>query len=156
MRAFTVLGWLVVQFLAENSGPAVRPAPSQTPTASCGLLCELPIPSPLQTHIIVNWVKASSDNLVLLALLPGRFNHFDCVISVMVFRVLLLSVMLKLMVVATKLRPCKIAGVVDELKCGEIEVVENRSQPNSRSIKLKVVILPADANQKRPDPTYVL
>lgn len=50
------------------------------------------------------------------------------------------------------LEPCHLAGVDETLLCGRIEVPEDRSRPDSRRIGLRVVVLPAHAQDPPPDP----
>ena len=41
------------------------------------------------------------------------------------------------------LRPCKVAGVEEQLRCGDLLVPENPAHPAGRHIKLHIVVIPA-------------
>src|SRR5436309_781286 len=47
-----------------------------------------------------------------------------------------------------RLEPCQVPGVPEALRCGTLEVPENRSAPRGRRIGLRIVIVPA----KEPTP----
>lgn len=51
-----------------------------------------------------------------------------------------------------KLSPCTLEGVAGQSHCGTYEVPENRGNPNSRKISLRVVVLPATGPDRAPDP----
>ncbi len=53
------------------------------------------------------------------------------------------------------LKPCRIAFVENEVKCGTLEVIENRETREGRKIALNIVVLPAIARNKEPDPIFV-
>lgn len=44
---------------------------------------------------------------------------------------------------ALGLQPCSVAGVAEKLRCGTLDVAENRSAPGGRRIGLRVVVVPA-------------
>lgn len=50
------------------------------------------------------------------------------------------------------LSPCDVPGVEETLLCGTIEVPEDRARPDGRRIGLRVVVLPAHAEEPPPDP----
>ena len=53
------------------------------------------------------------------------------------------------------LKPCRVAFVENEVKCGTLEVIENRETAVGRKIALNIVVLPAIARNKEPDPIFV-
>ena len=53
------------------------------------------------------------------------------------------------------LRPCRVAFVDNEVKCGTLNVIENRSTQQGRTIALNIVVLPAIARNKEPDPVFL-
>ena len=53
------------------------------------------------------------------------------------------------------LTPCRVAHVENEVKCGTIDVVENRETRVGRKIAINIVVLPAIARNKEPDPVFV-
>lgn len=53
------------------------------------------------------------------------------------------------------LQPCRVAHVDNEVKCGTLEVIENRETRQGRTISLNIVVLPAIARNKEPDPVFV-
>ena len=53
------------------------------------------------------------------------------------------------------LKPCRIAFVDNEVKCGTLDVIENRETREGRKIALNIVVLPAIARNKEPDPIFV-
>ena len=53
------------------------------------------------------------------------------------------------------LRPCRVAGVDTEVKCARFEVIENRETKQGRKIALNLVVLPASARVKEPDPIFL-
>ena len=54
----------------------------------------------------------------------------------------------------TVLKPCRVKGVENEIKCGVLNVLENREVPG-RKIGLNIVVLPATARVKEPDPIFL-
>jgi pimeloyl-ACP methyl ester carboxylesterase len=50
-----------------------------------------------------------------------------------------------------ELKPCEVPGL-REARCGTYEVREDRARPSGRKIGLKVVVVPATAPERRPDP----
>jgi pimeloyl-ACP methyl ester carboxylesterase len=50
------------------------------------------------------------------------------------------------------LRPCHLPGVPDEVRCGTLEVFENRDARTGRRIALAVAVLPALGPDRLPDP----
>ncbi|MEW6366441.1 MAG: alpha/beta fold hydrolase [Acidobacteriota bacterium] len=55
---------------------------------------------------------------------------------------------------AIALAPCQAAGVEGEVKCGTLEVYENRAAKSGRKIALKVMVLPATGTDSAPDPVF--
>ena len=53
-----------------------------------------------------------------------------------------------------QLQPCRVANVDNEVKCGTFEVFENRTTRQGRKIALDIVVLPAIARNKEPDPVF--
>jgi pimeloyl-ACP methyl ester carboxylesterase len=54
-----------------------------------------------------------------------------------------------LLIAAIHLEPCQVPGVRETLRCGHLEVAENRRAPGGRRIALRVVVVPAA--EPRPD-----
>ena len=53
------------------------------------------------------------------------------------------------------LKPCRVAHVDNEVKCGTFDVFENRETRQGRKIALNIVVLPAIARNKEPDPVFI-
>ena len=53
------------------------------------------------------------------------------------------------------LKPCRIKGVENEVKCATLAVIENRETKQGRKIGLNIVVLPATARVKEPDPIFL-
>jgi pimeloyl-ACP methyl ester carboxylesterase len=53
------------------------------------------------------------------------------------------------------LKPCRVKGVENEVKCATFEVIENRETNQGRKIGINVVVLPALARAKEPDPIFL-
>lgn len=53
------------------------------------------------------------------------------------------------------LKPCRVANVDNEVKCGTLEIFENRETQQGRKISLNIVVLPAIARIKEPDPVFL-
>ena len=53
------------------------------------------------------------------------------------------------------LKACRVAGVDTEVKCATFEVIENRETRQGRKIALNIVVLPAGARVKEPDPIFL-
>src|SRR5438045_5778648 len=53
---------------------------------------------------------------------------------------------------ALSLHPCHLPGVPDEVRCGTLEVFENRDAKSGRRIALAVAVLPALGPDRLPDP----
>ena len=53
------------------------------------------------------------------------------------------------------LKPCRIAHVDTEVKCATLDVFENRETQQGRKIPLNIVVLPAIARNKEPDPIFL-
>jgi hypothetical protein len=49
-----------------------------------------------------------------------------------------------------ELKPCRVDGVAEPLLCGSLPVPEDRSDPDSRKISLKIVVLPAKGEKTLP------
>ena len=56
----------------------------------------------------------------------------------------------------SKLKPCRIAGVDEELLCGKLTVFENRETRTGRTIDLNIVVLPAFDQKKKAEPLFDL
>ncbi|MBS2030331.1 MAG: alpha/beta fold hydrolase [Deltaproteobacteria bacterium] len=54
------------------------------------------------------------------------------------------------------LAPCRLKGVNDEVKCGTLEVPEDRADPASKKIGLRVAVVPALSGNRKPDPLFIL
>jgi pimeloyl-ACP methyl ester carboxylesterase len=52
------------------------------------------------------------------------------------------------------LESCRVNGINDPVLCGTYEVYEDRQRKRGRTIKLNIVVLPATAAHKRPDPFF--
>jgi len=57
---------------------------------------------------------------------------------------------------ADGLRPCRVPGVDEEVRCGRYEVYEDRAAGRGRKISLNVVVLPATSVELAPDPLVFL
>lgn len=53
-----------------------------------------------------------------------------------------------------QLKPCRISHVDTEVKCTTLEVFENRTTRQGRKIAINIVVLPAIARNKEPDPVF--
>jgi pimeloyl-ACP methyl ester carboxylesterase len=56
----------------------------------------------------------------------------------------------------SKLTPCHVANVDEEVLCGTYEVFENRAVKTGRKINLNIVVLPAKTSDVEPDPLVFL
>jgi len=56
----------------------------------------------------------------------------------------------------SKLKPCRLAGVDEELLCGKLTVFENRETRTGRTIDLNVVVLPALDQKTKAEPLFDL
>lgn len=56
----------------------------------------------------------------------------------------------------SKLKPCRLAGVDEELLCGKLRVFENRETCSGRTIDLNIVVLPALDQKTKADPLFDL
>lgn len=56
----------------------------------------------------------------------------------------------------SKLKPCRVAGVDEELLCGKLTVFENRKTRTGRTIDLNVVVLPALDQKNKAMPLFDL
>ncbi len=54
----------------------------------------------------------------------------------------------------TPLKECRVVGVESAVRCATIEVPENRAVAQGRKIAINVVVLPATARSKHPDPIF--
>jgi pimeloyl-ACP methyl ester carboxylesterase len=57
---------------------------------------------------------------------------------------------------AILLEPCRLRGIEREVRCGRIEVPENRDAPGGRTIAIHFAVVPALAKAKAADPVFVL
>jgi pimeloyl-ACP methyl ester carboxylesterase len=53
------------------------------------------------------------------------------------------------------LKNCRVKGIDTEVKCATLEVFENRETRAGRKIALNIVVLPASARVKEPDPVFL-
>lgn len=54
-----------------------------------------------------------------------------------------------------QLKPCRVAHLENEVRCGTLDVFENRETRAGRKIALNIVVLPASARNKEPDPVFL-
>src|SRR5256885_2848458 len=54
------------------------------------------------------------------------------------------------------LTACRLHGVSEEVKCGTLQVPENRAAPDGRKIGLRVAVGPALSGKHKPDPVFIL
>ena len=57
---------------------------------------------------------------------------------------------------AKKLKPCRVAGIDEEVLCGRYDVYENRAAKSGRKIGLNIVVLPAKGPDVASDPLVFL
>ncbi|PYI61878.1 MAG: alpha/beta hydrolase, partial [Verrucomicrobia bacterium] len=55
-----------------------------------------------------------------------------------------------------KLKPCRLAGIDEELFCGKLTVFENRQTRTGRTIDLNIVVLPALDQNTKAEPVFDL
>jgi pimeloyl-ACP methyl ester carboxylesterase len=56
----------------------------------------------------------------------------------------------------SKLKPCRLAGIDEELFCGKLTVFENRETRTGRTIDLNIVVLPAFDQKTKAEPLFDL
>ncbi|MGH8102335.1 MAG: alpha/beta hydrolase, partial [Chthoniobacterales bacterium] len=56
----------------------------------------------------------------------------------------------------TKLKPCRLPGIDEELLCGKLTVFENRRTRIGRTIDLNIVVLPAFDQKTKTEPLFDL
>jgi len=56
----------------------------------------------------------------------------------------------------SKLKPCRLSGIDEELLCGKLTVYENRKTRTGRTLDLKVVVLPAFDQKTKAEPLFDL
>jgi pimeloyl-ACP methyl ester carboxylesterase len=56
----------------------------------------------------------------------------------------------------SKLKPCRVGGIGEELFCGKLTVFENRETRTGRTIDLNVVVLPAFDQKTKAEPVFTL
>jgi pimeloyl-ACP methyl ester carboxylesterase len=54
------------------------------------------------------------------------------------------------------LEPCEVRGIEGNVKCGTLEVFENRATKKGRKIRLKVLVLPATGPNRASDPIFYI
>ena len=54
----------------------------------------------------------------------------------------------------SKLKPCRLPGLDEELVCGKLTVFENRETRTGRMIDLNVVVLPAFDQKNKSEPLF--
>jgi len=52
------------------------------------------------------------------------------------------------------LTPCKVQGIGREVRCGRMEVWEDRARRSGRKIPLRIVVVPATGPERAPDPLF--
>ena len=57
---------------------------------------------------------------------------------------------------ALTLTPCRLRGVSEEVRCGTLEVPEDRATGTGRHFTLNVAVVPALAASPAPDPVFLL
>src|SRR4029453_15064947 len=57
---------------------------------------------------------------------------------------------------ALQLQPCDVQGFKEKIKCGSLEVFENRKTRKGRKISLKIVVAPATSADRKPDPFFYI
>src|SRR5438270_7512015 len=57
---------------------------------------------------------------------------------------------------SSKLKPCRVEGVNEELLCGKLTVFENRQTRTGRTIDLNIVVLPAFDQKTKAEPLFDL
>lgn len=58
--------------------------------------------------------------------------------------------------VTLPLQPCRVAHMESEVRCATLPVFENRETRQGRKIGINIVVLPATARIKEPDPVFLL
>ena len=56
----------------------------------------------------------------------------------------------------SKLRPCRLPGIGEEVLCGKLTVFENRETRTGRTIDLNIVVLPAFDQKNKAEPLFDL
>jgi pimeloyl-ACP methyl ester carboxylesterase len=56
----------------------------------------------------------------------------------------------------SKLKPCRLPGIDEELFCGKLTVFENRETRTGRTIELNIVVLPAFDQKTKAEPVFTL
>ncbi len=56
----------------------------------------------------------------------------------------------------SKLKPCRLPGIGEELLCGKLTVFENRETRTGRTIELNIVVLPAVNQKTKAEPVFNL
>lgn len=56
----------------------------------------------------------------------------------------------------SKLKPCRLPGIREELLCGKLTVFENRETRSGRTIDLNIVVLPAFDQKNKAEPLFNL
>jgi pimeloyl-ACP methyl ester carboxylesterase len=56
----------------------------------------------------------------------------------------------------SKLKPCRLAGIDEELLCGKLTVFEDREKRTGRTIDLNIVVLPAFDQKTKAEPVFDL
>lgn len=57
---------------------------------------------------------------------------------------------------AEVLKPCRVAGIKNEVQCGVVSRPLNPAEPEGRKIDVHYVVVPAMARRKQPDPVFML
>src|SRR5262249_54869653 len=56
----------------------------------------------------------------------------------------------------SKLKPCRLEGIIEELFCGKLTVLEDREKRTGRTIDLNVIVLPAFDQKNKAEPLFDL
>ncbi|HTG94699.1 MAG TPA: alpha/beta hydrolase [Pyrinomonadaceae bacterium] len=57
---------------------------------------------------------------------------------------------------AIDLQPCEVQGIREKVKCGTLEVFENRATKTGRKISLKILVAPATGPNRKSDPLFYI
>ena len=53
-----------------------------------------------------------------------------------------------------ELKTCQVKGIKGDVKCGTLEIFENRATRKGRKIPINIVVLPATGAKREPDPVF--
>src|SRR4051812_15158369 len=89
-----------------------------------------------------------------------RASHRLCVVGVIAFAIVLFVCSVsscqrpQFSGGLTRLKPCRLPGIREELLCGKFTVFENRQTRAGRKIGLNVVVLPACDQKNKSEPLF--